>query len=93
MWVFVVGLFLVRLDLTSLLLTAIYGLTLAITAIVFAPVFGNWVDSHPRLHGRSDFIITASRLLNILVRRQFIIFYEVNISSVSTRALIISGNV
>ncbi|RDD36896.1 Solute carrier family 40 member 1 [Trichoplax sp. H2] len=86
MWVFVVGLFLVRLNITSLLLTAIYGLTLAITAIVFAPVFGDWVDSSDRLRV-VKITLASQNFLVIASAGVYLVLLEVKVSATVTVVL------
>ena len=49
MWSFAVGLILVKLTPGSLRLAAIYGLVLSSTAVLFAPVIGDWIDRKRRL--------------------------------------------
>ena len=49
MWNFAVGLYLVKLTPGSLRLAAIYGLVLSSTAVLFAPVIGDWIDRKRRL--------------------------------------------
>jgi len=49
MWSFVVGLYLVELTPNSLRLTAIYGLAVSFTMVLFGSTIGHLVDSYPRL--------------------------------------------
>ena len=51
MWSFVVGLYLVELTPNSLRLTAIYGLAVSFTMVLFGSTIGHLVDSYPRLKG------------------------------------------
>ncbi|CAG0892948.1 unnamed protein product [Darwinula stevensoni] len=49
MWTFAIGLFLVQLTPGSLRLTAVYGIVVACTILLFCSSTGNWVDRAPRL--------------------------------------------
>ena len=49
MWSFAVGLYLVQITPGSLQLSAIYGLVLSFSAIVFSPIVGEWIDKNGRL--------------------------------------------
>ncbi|XP_066910276.1 ferroportin-like [Clytia hemisphaerica] len=49
MWQFATGILLVQLTPSSLRLTASYGLTLSVIAIVLSPFLGDWIDKSQRL--------------------------------------------
>ncbi|XP_007888189.1 solute carrier family 40 member 1-like [Callorhinchus milii] len=49
MWHFAVSLFLVELYGNNLLLTAVFGLAISSTLILFGALVGNWVDKNPRM--------------------------------------------
>eukprot|EP00794_Sanderia_malayensis_P003608 gene3608-4118_t len=49
MWMFAVGLYLVELTPNSLRLTAIYGLAVSFSVVLFASAVGHWVDINARL--------------------------------------------
>ena len=51
MWMFAVGLYLVELTPNSLRLTALYGLVVSLTVVLFGTSVGHWVDVNPRLKG------------------------------------------
>ena len=51
MWSFAVGLYLVELTPNSLRLTAIYGLAVSFTMVLFGSTIGYFVDANPRLKG------------------------------------------
>ena len=53
MWSFAAGLFLVIIHPDSLQLTAVYGLTLGASMLLFGALIGDWVDHTPRLRGQS----------------------------------------
>ncbi|CAK8674674.1 ferroportin-like [Clavelina lepadiformis] len=50
MWYFAIPLFLFDLDPKSLSLSAIYGLVLACSVLVFGPLVGEWIDRNKRLY-------------------------------------------
>jgi hypothetical protein len=52
LWSFAIGLFLVILFPESLQLSAIYGLILAASILVFGSSIGLWIDTTPRLRGK-----------------------------------------
>lgn len=54
MWMFAVGLYLVKLSNITLTLTAIYGLTGGVCVILLGALVGDWVDRNPRLKGGSE---------------------------------------
>lgn len=49
MWAFAVGIFLMLLTPNDLRLTAIYGLSVSLSVVVFGTLVGDWVDATPRL--------------------------------------------
>ncbi|XP_002741254.1 ferroportin-like [Saccoglossus kowalevskii] len=49
MWRFAIGLYLVEIAMDSLRLTAIYGLILCISSLMFSPLVGDWVDRTKRI--------------------------------------------
>ena len=51
MWSFAVALYLVEMD-EALRLTAIYGLSVAGSSLIFGAAVGKWVDKTPRLRGK-----------------------------------------
>jgi hypothetical protein len=51
MWSFSIGLYLVILSPTSLQLTAVYGLILAVSILLLGSTIGLWIDLTPRLKG------------------------------------------
>ena len=85
MWSFAVGLYLVELTPNNLRLAGLYGLSNALTVVLFGPVVGNWVDTNTRLKGMlyhiiSCFVIariTYSKvrpLINLILRHSDLIF-------------------
>lgn len=50
MWHFAIPLFLFDLDPQSLTLSAVYGLTLSSSVLLFGPLIGDWIDRQPRLY-------------------------------------------
>ncbi|XP_070565076.1 ferroportin-like isoform X2 [Ptychodera flava] len=77
MWTFAVGLYLVAIEMNSLRLTAIYGLVLGLSALMFGAIIGNWIDAHPRLKVvrlcllfQNAFIIGCASLLGLLIAFQ-----------------------
>jgi len=60
MWYFAIPLFLLELDPTSLFLTAAYGLTLAISVLLFAPLVGDWIDRKPRMYTITVCLLTQN---------------------------------
>ena len=50
MWHFAIPLFLMNLKPQSLTLSAAYGLTLALSVLLFGPLVGDWIDRKPRLY-------------------------------------------
>lgn len=53
MWIFGMGMFLVRIADDDLQLSATYGLATGLAIFLFGPLVGHWVDSTPRLKGTS----------------------------------------
>jgi len=51
MWGFGVGLFLVIISPQDLRVTAIYGLSMGVSVLLFGALVGDWVDKTPRLKG------------------------------------------
>lgn len=51
MWSFGVGLFMVIISPQSLRVTAIYGLCMGGSILLFGALVGDWVDRTPRLRG------------------------------------------
>ncbi|XP_070565072.1 solute carrier family 40 member 1-like isoform X2 [Ptychodera flava] len=77
MWTFAVGLYLVAIEMNSLRLTAIYGLVLGLSALMFGAIIGNWIDANPRLKVvrlcllfQNAFIIGCASLLGLLIAFQ-----------------------
>ncbi|XP_070542962.1 solute carrier family 40 member 1-like [Ptychodera flava] len=77
MWRFAVGLYLVAIEVDSLRLTAVYGLVLGLSALMFGAVIGNWIDANPRLRVvrlclliQNSSIIVCACLLGVLIMFQ-----------------------
>ena len=52
MWHFAISVFLIELYGRNLLLTAIFGLVVAGSVLLFGALIGDWVDRNPRNKGR-----------------------------------------
>eukprot|EP00057_Strongylocentrotus_purpuratus_P030721 XP_782524.3 PREDICTED: solute carrier family 40 member 1 [Strongylocentrotus purpuratus] len=64
MWSFTVALYLVEIQEQSLRLTAIYGLCVSASSLIFGAAIGRWVDKTPRLRAaRTSLIIQNSSVL------------------------------
>ncbi|XP_070565077.1 ferroportin-like isoform X3 [Ptychodera flava] len=66
MWTFAVGLYLVAIEMNSLRLTAIYGLVLGLSALMFGAIIGNWIDAHPRLKDLNAVLRRIDLVVNII---------------------------
>ena len=60
MWLFGGGLFLVIISQHSLQLTAVYGLSLGLSSLLFGSLVGHIVDKSPRLKGKSKIKLKRS---------------------------------
>jgi iron-regulated transporter 1 len=56
MWLFAIGLFMMKLYPESLKLTAIYGIVLAGSILVLGTFLGAWIDKTRRIHGEYNSI-------------------------------------
>ena len=79
MWQFAVPLFLLNLEHQSLTLTAAYGLTVASSVLLFAPLVGEWIDRSPRLYAARMSLIIQN-LTVILCALMFIFASDRNSS-------------
>ena len=52
MWMFGIGMFLVRIADDSIQLSATYGLVTGLAIFFFGALVGDWVDNTPRLKGQ-----------------------------------------
>ena len=78
MWHFAIPLFLLDLDPRSLTLSAVYGLTLSFSVLLFGPLIGDWIDRQPRLYCvRITLVIQNFSVIlcatTLLITRQFAI--------------------
>nr|XP_039252339.1 solute carrier family 40 member 1-like [Styela clava] len=60
MWNFAVAIFLMDLASESLLLPAVFGLTLSGSVLMFGPLVGEWIDRSPRLRAAQTSLITQN---------------------------------
>ncbi|RXM27625.1 Solute carrier family 40 member 1, partial [Acipenser ruthenus] len=70
MWHFAISVFLIELYGHNLLLTAIFGLVVAGSVLLFGALIGDWVDRNPR---NKDVANLASTALTIAIQRDWIV--------------------
>uniref|UniRef100_A0A3P9GZS0 Solute carrier family 40 member n=1 Tax=Oryzias latipes TaxID=8090 RepID=A0A3P9GZS0_ORYLA len=62
MWHFAISVFLIELYGHNLLLTAVFGLVVAGSVLLFGALIGDWVDRNPRNKGTHMFITCLCKL-------------------------------
>lgn len=62
MWHFAISVFLIELYGHNLLLTAVFGLVVAGSVLLFGALIGDWVDRNPRNKGTQMFITCRCKL-------------------------------
>lgn len=67
MWHFAISVFLVELYGRDLLLTAVFGLVVAGSVLLFGAVIGDWVDRLPRNRGNDPFLADGVQIRDIQV--------------------------
>ncbi|XP_069077662.1 ferroportin-like [Pleurodeles waltl] len=82
MWHFAVSVFLVELYGNSLLLTAVYGLVVAGSVLVFGALIGDWVDKNARLKVAQTSLIVQNASVAFCAAMLIVIFlYKVELIS------------
>uniref|UniRef100_A0A3B3Q8S3 Solute carrier family 40 member n=1 Tax=Paramormyrops kingsleyae TaxID=1676925 RepID=A0A3B3Q8S3_9TELE len=69
MWHFAISVFLVELYGRNLLLTAVFGLVVAGSVLLFGAPIGDWVDRHPRNKGNDPLLADGVQIRDVQVAK------------------------
>jgi len=81
MWWFAGGLYMMQIDTKSLQLTAIYGLVLAATVILFGASVGNWIDKTRRIVAARTFLVIQNLCVSICALTLSFYLFNNNVNS------------